>query len=171
MFENKSTLSKKQKKQKTKRKAFFSSIAAKRPGVNAASVLDDHLLGWVYYLNWLGLCTSKRKECGCGLTRVRSKCFWSRVMIWGILRERIIAWLWGAQCGDRIDLLPGQEGLWGLCFCGLKKKRKKRGFWFQGPYVDPDADPLGVMIHLPSVEVSYGKTDSALASSSGWCTV
>lgn len=27
--------------------------------------------------------------------------------------------------------------------------------------------PLGVMIHLPSVEVSYGKTDSALASSSG----
>lgn len=26
---------------------------------------------------------------------------------------------------------------------------------------------LGVMIHLPSVEVSYGKTDSALASSSG----
>lgn len=53
----------------------------------------------------------------------------------------------------------------------FKKKNKHRGFWFQGPYVDPDADPLGVMIHLPSVEVSYGKTDSALASSSGWCTV
>lgn len=45
-----STLSKKEKKNKKqkekKRKAFFSlPFAAKWPGVNAASVLDDYLLG------------------------------------------------------------------------------------------------------------------------------
>ena len=53
MFENKSTLSKKGKKQKNnnkkktkqKEKHFFLPFAAKRPGVNAASVLDDYLLG------------------------------------------------------------------------------------------------------------------------------
>lgn len=53
MFENKSTLSKKGKKQqqkKQKEKHFFLPFAAKRPGVNAASVLDDYLLGCVYYL-------------------------------------------------------------------------------------------------------------------------
>lgn len=38
MFENKSTLSKKGKK-KQKEKHFFLPFAAKRPGVNAASVL------------------------------------------------------------------------------------------------------------------------------------
>lgn len=42
MFENKSTLSKKGKK---KEKHFFLPFAAKRPGVNAASVLDEYLLG------------------------------------------------------------------------------------------------------------------------------
>lgn len=48
MFENKSTLSKKGKKKNTKKekeKHFFLPFAAKRPGVNAASVLDDYLLG------------------------------------------------------------------------------------------------------------------------------
>lgn len=48
MFENKSTLSKKGKKntqKKEKEKHFFLPFAAKRPGVNAASVLDDYLLG------------------------------------------------------------------------------------------------------------------------------
>lgn len=46
MFENKSTLSKKEKKkQKQKEKHFFLPFAAKRPGVNAASVLDNYLLG------------------------------------------------------------------------------------------------------------------------------
>lgn len=43
---NKSTLSKKGKKtKKQKEKHFFLPFAAKRPGVNAASVLDDYLLG------------------------------------------------------------------------------------------------------------------------------
>lgn len=62
MFENKSTLSKKGKKEKTKKKKtkqkekhFFLPFAAKRPGVNAASVLDDYLLGKVLYLTWLGV--------------------------------------------------------------------------------------------------------------------
>lgn len=47
MFENKSTLSKKgeKKQKKEKEKHFFLPFAAKRPGVNAASVLDDYLLG------------------------------------------------------------------------------------------------------------------------------
>lgn len=44
MFENKSTLSKKEKN-KQKEEHFFLPFAAKRPGVNAASVLDDYLLG------------------------------------------------------------------------------------------------------------------------------
>lgn len=35
----------KKRKKKLKRKAFFLPFAAKRPGVNAASVLDDYLLG------------------------------------------------------------------------------------------------------------------------------
>lgn len=51
------------------------------------------------------------------------------------------------------------------------KRKKKEGFDSRAPTFDSDADPLGVMIHLPSVEVSYGKSDSALASSSGRCTV
>lgn len=50
--------------------------------------------------------------------------------------------------------------------CGVFVVLKKmEGFFFKpGPYLMLS---LGVMIHLPSVEVSYGKTDSALASSSG----
>lgn len=43
-LKNKSTLSKKEKT-KQKEKHFFLPFAAKRPGVNAASVLDDYLLG------------------------------------------------------------------------------------------------------------------------------
>lgn len=43
-LKNKSTLSKKEKKNK-KKSIFFLPFAAKRPGVNAASVLDDYLLG------------------------------------------------------------------------------------------------------------------------------
>lgn len=35
----------KNKKNKQKEKHFFLPFAAKRPGVNAASVLDDYLLG------------------------------------------------------------------------------------------------------------------------------
>lgn len=49
--------------------------------------------------------------------------------------------------------------------CGVFVVLKKWRFFFKpGPYLMLS---LGVMIHLPSVEVSYGKTDSALASSSG----
>lgn len=55
MFKNKSTLSKKGKNKNKKKSIFFLPFAAKRPGVNAASVLDDYLLGPVYYLTWLGL--------------------------------------------------------------------------------------------------------------------
>lgn len=36
---------KKKHKKKQKEKHFFLPFAAKRPGVNAASVLDDYLLG------------------------------------------------------------------------------------------------------------------------------
>lgn len=55
-LKTKSTLSKKTKKnKKQKEKHFFLPFAAKRPGVNAASALDDHLRGHVYYLNWPGL--------------------------------------------------------------------------------------------------------------------
>lgn len=43
------------KKTKQKEKHFFLPFAAKRPGVNAASVLDDYLLGKVLYLTWLGV--------------------------------------------------------------------------------------------------------------------
>lgn len=46
---------KKEKKQNKKKSIFFLPFAAKRPGVNAASVLDDYLLGPVYYLTWLSL--------------------------------------------------------------------------------------------------------------------
>lgn len=47
MFENKKHFVQKRKKKtnKLKKKHFFLPFAAKRPGVNAASVLDNYLLG------------------------------------------------------------------------------------------------------------------------------
>lgn len=74
---------------------------------------------------------------------------------------------------DRTCLFSGQ----GLClFVVLKnntktykktKKKKQEGFDSRAHTLILMLTPLGVLIHLPSVEVSYGKTDSALASSSG----
>lgn len=54
MFKNEKHFVQKRKKKK-KKAFFFLPFAAKRPGVNAASVLDGYLLGPVYYLTWLGL--------------------------------------------------------------------------------------------------------------------
>lgn len=54
VWKTKALCPKKEKKKQQKEKHFFLPFAAKRPGVNAASVLDDYLLGEVYRLTRLG---------------------------------------------------------------------------------------------------------------------
>lgn len=44
------------------------------------------------------------------------------------MRERIIAWLWEAQCLDRIGLFPGQGPRDGVFVVLKNKRKKKRGF-------------------------------------------
>ncbi len=45
VWKQKHFVQKRKKTKKQKEKHFFLPFAAKRPGVNAASVLDDYLLG------------------------------------------------------------------------------------------------------------------------------
>lgn len=56
MLKNKALCS---NKEEEKEKHFFLPFAAKRPRVNAASVLDDYLLSTVYCQTGLGLRTSE----------------------------------------------------------------------------------------------------------------
>lgn len=68
-------------------------------------------------------------------------CFWSHVTTW------VIPWLWEGlsdRTGHVHLLVRSFVCLWSLKKTTqkhTKKKKTTRGFWFQGPDVDPDADP------------------------------